>query len=475
MSGPSTTRVTARRAVVVAYGLTALLLVIALLQVLRSGTDPANTSAPGYLPLAYAASAVLLAVFVTAAFIRRVDLDLGPAFPWLVGAVSAVVSLVPWWAVWTGSADLGATIYRGIRVPQGIVQFWDLVLPLQSVDCASWGFDVYAENNGCLADPSIYGPGVLWLQYVPFDLFSEKYATGLGVAAILVSSLALLWLARNSAGIGQVVLLVAAVGGPWLLLLERGNIDATLLWAAVAAVIVVRRWNALWAWALAAMVFWLLGTWKYYPFAMGLMLLPVLRLRRGWTVIAGYAAAVLAFMALTWDNFRFSTQSNENMIDFGDFVVLGRVPVVARMLGTVLGAEGIQAGDAVVLLLALAAFGWGVAVALSTGRRLVHPAMLAGAGSAMFLASVLVAGFGYGYKATFLLLGVPLVAALTRDRRPAVVSSSAAILILLAITAVVVWNTVLVTLAGVIVAGFCLGLSTVLLLRFVAPALRRAA
>lgn len=475
MSGPSTTRVTARRAVLVGYGLTALLLAIAMLQVLRSGTDPANTSAPGYLPLAYAATAVLLAVFVVAAFIRRVDLTLGRAFPWLVGAGSAVVSLVPWWAVWSGSADLGATIYRGIRVPQGIVQFWDLVLPLQSVDCAAWGFDVYAENNGCLADPSIYGPGVLWLQYVPFGLFSEKYATGLGVAALLVSSLALLWLARNSAGIGQVVLLVAAVGGPWLLLLERGNIDAALLWAAVAAVIVVRRWNALWAWSLAAAVFWVLGTWKYYPFAMGLMLLPVLRLRRGWTVIAGYGIAVLAFMVLTWENFRFSTQSNENMIDFGDFVVLGRVPVVARMLGTVVGAEGLQAGDIVVFLLALAAFGWGVAVAMSTGKRLVHPAMLAGAGSAMFLASVLVAGFGYGYKATFLLLGVPLVAALTRDRRSVVVSSSAAILILLAITAVVVWNTVLVTLAGVIVASFCLGLSAVLLLRFIAPALRRAA
>jgi hypothetical protein len=34
---------------------------------------------------------------------------------------------------------------------------------------------------------------------------------------------------------------------------------------------------------------------------------------------------------------------------------------------------------------------------------------------------------------------------------------------------------VLVTLAGVVVASFCLGLSAVLLLRFIAPALRRAA
>ncbi len=475
MSGSSTTRGTAPRLAVVGFALTGSLLALALVQVLRSLTDPANTSAPGYLPLAYAATAVLLAVFVVGAFVRRADVTLGRFFPWLVGLVSAVVSLVPWWALWSGSTDLGALIYQGLRVPQGIVQFWDLVLPLQSIDCASVGVDVYAANNGCLADPSIYGPGVLWLRYVPFDLFSARYATGLGVAAILLSSVTLLWLARNSAGLGQIVLLVAAVGGPWLLLLERGNLDAVLLWVAAAVVILVRRWNSLWAWSVAAALIWLMGTWKYYPFAMGLMLVPVLRLRRGWTVIAGFGLAVLAFMVLTWDNFRFSSQSNSNMIDFGDFVVLGRVPVVARMLGTVVGAEGLQTGDVIVFLLALAALGWGAAVGLSTRRRLVHPAMLAVAGSAVFLASVLVAGFGYGYKATFLLLTVPLVAALTRSARPVLVSSSVVVLVLTGVSAVVVWNTVLATFAGVIVASFALGLSGVLLLRSVWPRARALA
>ncbi len=463
------TRGTAPRLAVAGYGLTAAVLAGALAQVLRSLSDPANTSAPGYLPLAYAATAVLLAVFVVGAFVRRADVELGRHFPWLVGLVSAVVSLMPWWALWAGSTDLGALIYRGLRVPQGIVQFWDLVLPLQSIDCASVGVDVYAANNGCLADPSIYGPGVLWLQYVPFDLFSARYATGLGVAAILLSSVTLLWLARNSAGLGQIVLLVAAVGGPWLLLLERGNLDAVLLWVAAAVVILVRRWNSLWAWSIAAAMIWLMGTWKYYPFAMGLMLIPVLRLRRGWTVIVGFGLATVAFMVLTWENFRFSSQSNSNMIDFGDFVVLGRVPVVARMLGTVVGAEGLQLGDLIVFLLAIAALAWGAAVGLSARRRLTHPSMLAAAGSSVFLASVLVAGFGYGYKAVFLLLTVPLVGALVTSTRPVLVSSSVVVLMLTGISAVVVWNTVLATFAGVVVASYALGLSGVLLLRLVWP------
>ncbi len=341
---------------------------LALVQILRSLTDPANTSAPGYLPLAYAATAVLLAAFVVGAFVRRADVSLGRWFPWLVGVVSAAVSLFPWWALFSGRADLGAIVYRGLRVPQGIVQFWDLALPLKSIDCAIVGVDVYAANNGCLEDPTIYGPGVLWLRYVPFDLFSSGNVQVLGVLMILISSLALLWLARNSEGLGQIVLLLAAVGGPWLLLLERGNLDAVVIWVAVATVMLVRRWNTMWAWSIAAVLMWLMGTWKYYPFALGVMLLPALRLRRGWLVIVGYAVATVAFMIVTWQTFLFSSQSNSNMTDFGDFVVLGRVPVVARMLGTVVGADGLQIGD--LLMFALAAR----RRRLGRGRRLLHQA-----------------------------------------------------------------------------------------------------
>ena len=449
------------------YGLTFLFVLVALVQVLRSGTDPANTSAPGYLPLAWVATAVLVAAFAIGAFVRRADVRVARGLPWLVGLVAFAVSFVPWLAIYLGNGDLGAAIYKGLRVPQGIVQFWDLVLPLKSIDCASVGVDVYAANNGCLQDPTIYGPGVLWLKWVPFDLFSERYVTGFGVVALVISSVVLLWLARRAAGLGQIVLLIAAVGGPWLLLLERGNLDGVLLWGAVAVVIVVGRWDRLWAWWVAAALIWVLGTWKYYPFAMGLMLIPALRLRRGWTVVAGFAAASVLFLALTWDTFRFSAQSNTNMIDMGDFVVLGRVPVVARMLGTVVGAGGVQLGDALVFLLALVAVAWGVCVGLSYRRLSVAPAMLASSGGALFLASVVLAGFGWGYKAAFLLLGVPLASWLTRSARSFLVPSGIVVLSLIAIDAVVVWNTVLATLAGVVAAGFLLGAGVTVLLRSV--------
>jgi len=463
----------ASRRIVIGFVATAVLVAVALSRVLLSLTDPANTSAPGYMPLAYVATAVLLAVFVIGGLVRRADVQLGPGLPWFVGAVSLLASLVPWWAIWTGNAALGGAIYTGLRVPQGIVQFWDLTLPLQSVDCAAVGVDVYAANNGCLADPTIYAPGVLWLQWVPFDVFSARYVTGLGVLGILVSSLALLWLARASRGLGQIVLLIAAVGGPWLLLLERGNLDAVVIWVAVAAVILVRRWDSLWAWSLAAALFWLMGTWKYYPFAMGLMLVPVLRLRRGWIVLVGYAAAVVVFMVATWETFRFSSASNSNMIDYGDPWVLGRVPVVARMLGTEVGAGGLQFGDVLLFVLALAAVLWGVTVGVALRSRAGRPnlpwrpSMLAIAGSSMFLVSVLVAGFGWAYKATFLLLAVPLVSGLVRSKSAAVVSSSVTVLLLIGVTAVVVWNTVLATLAGIVVAGLAFGLAAVVIVRSV--------
>ena len=442
------------------FALTAVVLV----QALRRPDDLESDYDGGFVASSVVAAAVLLAVFLTALFTRRFTFDLRREFPWLVGGVSLLLAFVPWSMVNAGRTEFASAFYRGLQLPQGIVPFWDMRLVLESIDCAHYGFDVFAPNNGCLLDPAIYGPGVLWLQYVPFRAFSEDHAVGLGLVALLVSSLLLVWLARSSEGPGQVVLLVAALGAPWQLLLERGNFEAALLWGACTVVILVRRWDRLWAWSLAAAVIWFLGTWKYYPFAMGLMLLPVLRLRRGWTVLAGYAIASSAFMIIAWDNFRFSTQSNTDMVDIRDFVTLGRLPVVVRMLGGEVGT-GIHVPDVLVFAVAIAAVAWGVAVGLSVRRSLVHPAMLAVAGSAMFLAPVLVAGFGFAYKAPLLLLCVPLVAALTRSARPIVVASSVAVLALIAIVSFVVVNTMLATLAGVIAASFALGMSLVLLVR----------
>ena len=432
-------------------------------QIVRSGERPSTALPEDYLPIALSAFAVLLAVVVGSLFVRRVDVRVTRGFAWVVGAVSFLVSWSAWLVVWLGNEQLGAWIYRGLRVPQGIQQFWDLSLILQSVDCASWGFDVYAANNGCLREPSIYGPGTLWLQWVPF--MSDAYTPVLGVIMMAISSLVLVLLARWSSGFGQIVLLLAAVSAPWTLSLERGNMDAVVLWVAVAAVFLVRRWPRLWSWSIAAALIWVVGTWKYYPFAMGLMLLPVLRLRRGWIVLVGFLLATGAFVVATWSNLMFSSSENSAMLDVRDWTVLGRAPVVARMLDTQIGVGGIQPGDLVFFALVGFAVLWGIGFGLLVRRVPVGPSMLGIAGSTMFLVAIVASGFGWAYKATFLLLAVPLLSGYLRSGSRMVVASAFAAVVLTAIGSIVVWNTVLATLAGVVAAGLVFGASAVLMLR----------
>ena len=463
---------TAVRLAAVAAGVTWALVSLSVFLVVLSVADPTNTAAQGYAHLGYVALAVFLAVGVSGLVVRRVRMETSARFPWFIAGTSFLVSFVPWWGLAGGNTDLGVLIYRGLKVPQGIVQFWDLDLVMLSVDCARYGFDIYQDNNGCMQDASIYGPGMVWLRFVPFGLFSQSNVAFLGVAMIIVSSLVLLWLARQSTGLGQIVLLVAAVGVPWLLLLERGNIDAVVLWVAAAVVMATRRWNVLWVWWLAAAAIWLVGTWKYYPFVLGLLLLPALRLRRGWTVIVGFLVAAVGFVGVTWSNFRFSSSSNSAMIDFGDYVVLGRIPVVARMLGSEVGG-GVQIGDVLVVLLTVAAVAWGMSVAMASKRVRPDLGALASAGGALYLASVLIAGFGYGYKAAFLLLAVPLVSAGVGVSHRVIAGSSVAVVALLAVESVVVWNTVLVTIAGLVIAGFAVGSGVTMMLRHVQPVLRR--
>ena len=437
------------------------------MQIVRSGERPSTALPEDYLPIALSAFAVLLAVLLGAPFVRRVDVRVARGFPWFIGVVSFVVSWLAWLAVAMGNAQLGSWIYRGLRVPQGIEPFWDLSLILQSVDCASWGFDVYVANNGCLAEPSIYGPGTLWLQWVPG--MSESSVPVLGLVMMAVSSLALVLLARWSSGFGQILLLVAAVSAPWTLSLERGNMDAVVLWVAVAAVLMVGRWPRLWSWSVAAALIWVVGTWKYYPFAMGLMLLPVLRLRRGWMVLTGFVLASGAFVVATWSNLMFSSSENSAMLDVRDLVVLGRAPVVARMLDAQIGSREIQPGDLVFFALVGFAILWGIGFGLLVRRVPVGPSMLGIAGSTLFLVAIVASGFGWAYKATFLLLAVPLLSGYLRAPSRLVVGSSFAALVLTAIVSIVVWNTVLATLAGVIAAGFVFGASAVLIARYLLP------
>ena len=448
--------------------------------VVASASQVEDLSIAGHLPLAWTALAVLLAVVLVGVFTTSVRVELSARFPWVVAALSIVVSLGAWAVLASGSAALAATIYRGLRIPQGIVQFWDMSLVMESVDCARWGFDVYQANNGCLVDPSIYAPGMVWVRFVPFSLFSQDNAPALGVGLIIAASLALGWLARQSSGLGQIVLAIAAVGAPWVLLLERANIDAVILVVLVVGVAMTRRWsNSLTVWFVAGALYWLMGTWKYYPFVMGLALLPALRIRRGWTVVVSYGVASIGFVLITWQNFVFSSSTNAGMVDFGDWAVLGRIPLVARMLQAQPGAQGLQAMDVPVIVMTLLAVAWGIAAGRWMSARRANMAALAVSGAALYLSSVFISGFGYGYKAAFLLAGVPAVSMMVARgstvRVRVLVGSAVAALVLLAVQSVIMWNTVLATQSGLVAAGFMLGAGGTILARYVKPALSRQA
>ena len=91
--------------------------------------------------------------------------------------------------------------------------------------------------------------------------------------------------------------------------------------------------------------------------------------------------------------------------------------------------------------------------------------LLALAGGLLYLSSVALTGFAYGYKAAFLVLLVPGLRVRNHWPRIAVWSTLVAIALVL-ISFVVVWNTVLATLAGVVVSSLVVGQATYVLFRW---------
>ena len=91
--------------------------------------------------------------------------------------------------------------------------------------------------------------------------------------------------------------------------------------------------------------------------------------------------------------------------------------------------------------------------------RIQSLAYLALGGSGLYIASVLIAGFGYGYKAVFLLLAIPLISRFTAHQDRAVVIFSITVLRLIALQSVVVWNSAMVTVAGVIASAGAAGIA----------------
>lgn len=385
--------------------------------------------------------------------VRSVRLS-GPAWlPWAIGAVSAGITILLGLLIDIGRDAAAWALYAGLQLLRAREHYNDLAWVLRWVEC-----------DGCAEQDPGYADGVLWLG--AFDLLRESWTPVLGTIMTIGLSLCLVWLARTSGPRGLPVYAIAAIGGGWLLLLDRGNLDAIVLALAVIAAAAVRRSQALWVWALLAAAFWVVGTWKYYPFALGLMLVPVLRQRRGWMVLAGYAAATAAFLAANWAQFTAGPADNSRALVLDDFPALGRLPIIARTVPEFsLDAQPLL-GNLLVVLLALAGAAWGVAFARRLPGLPVIPAMLGSAGSAVFLASVLVAGFGFAYKAAFLLLIVPLLARPLHPRDRFLLYTSLVTLLLITIPLIVGYSILLTSLAGILAASIGAGASLTVLWRW---------
>lgn len=387
--------------------------------------------------------------------IRSIDLH-GPRWlPWAIGAVSAGITLLLGLLIDIGRNAEAWALYAGLQLLRAREHYSDLAWVLRWIQC-----------DGCAEQDPGYADGVLWLGPATFGLLRESWAPLLGTLLTIGLSLCLVWLARTSAPRGLPVYAIAAIGGGWLLLLDRGNLDALVLALPVVAVAALRRRQSLWVWALIAAAIWVMGTWKYYPFALGLLLLPLLRRRHGWTVLVGFSAATAAFMLANWSQFASSSADNSRALILYDFPALGRLPIVARMVTEFSLTAQPLLGNVLVLLLSLSGIAWGLAF----GRRLrgtpLQPAMLASTGSAVFLASVLIAGFGFAYKAAFLLLIVPLMALPRRPRDRFLLYTSIVTLLLVCVPLIVGYSILLTSLAGILAAAIGLGASLSVLWRW---------
>ena len=424
--------------------------------------------------IGFATLLIVSAVFAVVWSIRPGRLDVAQWTAWLAGGITVALTLGPIALWYLGRDGLGFQIFQALGVGTSPYGFGDMDVVISWLDCPRAGIDPYSlEAVTCAVGPSNYGPAIFWL--VPTGL-TRAAVPILGVLGVLLSALAIAWLVRQSRGWGRVTLLVASASAAWILLQERANLDAAIVWAAGLLVWLVRKHQGLWPWIVAAVPIWILGAWKYYPFAMVLALLPVLRVRHGWMVITGFLALAFGYLVVMRDYVALSLASNSNLSG-GEYGGLGRDIAAAFVAGEAKAVTGWGWGDVVIAVVMIAAFVWGWTVVGraqtprkdSTGLRritLTAEAMLAISGSTAIVIAVAWSGFGYNYKAALLVLGVPLLARLA-DRRDAPSWHAGVFMLVLSVIAMFVTaNVLLASLATLIVSTFLTGAAIRPLLRW---------
>ena len=421
-----------------------------------------------YPSVAFAALVVWLSLVVVIYSLRSFDVQVAPWTAWVAGGVTVALSLGPIGLWYLGRDGLGYQISQALGVGGTPYGFGDMDVVLSWLDCPRQGIDPYAaEASSCAVGPSNYGPAIFWLSPTGLD---RAFAPLLGVIGVVLSALAIVWLMRQTSGFGRITLLLVSASAAWILLQERANLDAAIVWSAVFLVWLVRSRAGLWPWIVAAIPIWVLGTWKYYPFAMALALLPVLRVRHGWSVLVGFAVLTVGYLVWAREYVMLSLASNSSLSG-GEFWGIGRDVAAAFVAGEANVRTGWGWADVLVGLIAIAAFAWGWTLVGRCKIRASLPdrplwsvpltaeAMLAFGGASAAVLAVGVSGFGYHYKAALLILGVPLLARLTHRGDRAVRQAALLMLVLVVIGMFVTTNLLLTSLATIVVAGFLAGAS----------------
>ena len=397
------------------------------------------------------AAVVLGFVLLVPLAIRGVRVRISMTILWIAGALSLLVAGFLWFLVAIGQNSAAWAAYGGLQVLRARMTFADL----------DWVFQWWACDF-CSPDEFLYGPAVAWWRWLTFGIVDRSWVPILGFALAVIMTMTLIAVGRMSGHRGRLAIVAAAFSPAWLLLLDRANIDAFVVLVLVGGAILVGRKNRLWAWTVFALLIWVVGTWKYYPFALGVALLPALSLRRGWLVVSGFLIAALAYTLWYWNALQVSITANERFnVILGDFPAYGRAMLLDR-----LNAFGVTDATALgwnllIAVIVVSAFAWGAVWARQLPRVRSSVTSMAAGGSAAFLASTLAGSYGYFYKGAFLIPVVPLLAlpVLQRhtNRHHFALFTSIVGLTLFVIALWAAYQSVLSTLTAFLVAGISLG------------------
>lgn len=410
---------------------------------ISESTDGVTTSTGGRVGLF-----ALIIVLGVGLSLRRLLLFNRAVLTIIPGLITATFVIVAGFLFATGRLDAAYALYGGLQVLRSDKLFSDSHWVLSWFEC-----------DFCPRWDPHYGPPLALLEPLTAGSIGLSWLYPVGIFFTLLTLLSIFVLARSSHPVGKWLLIAAAASPAWLLLVDRAHPDIAILAFCVGGLYLVSKRPGLLSWSLFATGLWVLGTIKYFPFAMGALLLLAIGVRHGWLVVVGFLTASLGYVAVVWDSYRRTSEFIANAVPIlGDFPAYGRIQVLDLVVGLDASppAQITVVGLLVLLVMAGSILGYGTTRPPEQTRIQLFVGSLAIAGAIAFLGKTLWAGFGFMYAGAFLLLAVPAIQ--TASRKHMLhngMHAAAALLLLIAIYSA--YNTLLATIAGSAFAGFALG------------------